>query len=291
MDTRVLNYFLTVVREENISKAANILHITQPTLSRQLAKLEEDLGTELFIRGKKGVALTDEGMLFRRRASEIVELAEKAERELSQRELLIDGEISIGSGELEAVKLIPKLFMSFKEKYPGVYLDFFTADADQVKQRVDQGLTDIGILLEPVEIEKYDFIRLNVEENWIVLMNANDPLTNREYLTLEDLYKIPLILPNRQRIRNEIESWFRGGFERLNISATCNLSTNASILVEQGVGYALTIEGSLPFLDKTKVTYRHLYPEKKASSVLVWKKHQPLSPTISKFLEHIKNEL
>ena len=291
MDIRVLKYFLAVAREENITKAADVLHITQPTLSRQLLKLEEDLGVQLFIRGKKGISLTSEGTLFRRRASEIAELADKAERELAENEQLIDGEISIGCGELAAVQLIPKLFMNFKEKYPNVHLDLYTGNADQTKQRIDNGLTDIGILLEPVEIEKYDFIRLNISENWVVLMRPDSPLTEKDYITVDDLSGLPLIITKRQSIRSEIASWFHGHFDNLNIIASSNLSTNASILVEQGVGYALVIEGSLPFLDKSKVTYRPLYPERKTTSVLAWKKHQPFSLAVTKFLEYIQYNL
>lgn len=291
MDIRVLKYFLTVVREENITRAADILHITQPTLSRQLSKLEEDLGVQLFLRGKKGIALTNEGILFRRRASEIVELADKAERELSESEQLIDGEIAVGCGELESVKLITKLFMSFKEKYPNVHLDLYTGNADQIKQRIDNGVTDIGILLEPVEIEKYDFIRLNIKENWVVLMRADDPLAEKEYVNAQELSKLPLIMTKRQSIRNEIESWFRGYMDELNIAASSNLSTNASILVEQGLGYALIIEGSMPFIDKSKVTCRKLYPERITTSVLAWKKHQPFSLAVTKFIEHIQCNL
>ncbi len=291
MDIRVLKYFLTVVREENITKAADILHITQPTLSRQLSKLEDDLGVQLLLRGKKGIALTDEGMLFRRRASEIVELADKAEKELSESEQLIDGEIAVGCGELESVKVITKLFISFKEKYPNVSLDLYTGDADQIKQRIDNGVTDIGILLEPVEIEKYDFIRLNIKENWAVLMRTDDPLAKKDYITAKELSKLPLIMTKRQSIRNEIESWFRGYMEKLNIAASCNLSTNASILVEQGLGYALIIEGSMPFPDKSKVTYRPLYPERIATSVFAWKKHQPFSLAVTKFIEHVQCNL
>lgn len=287
----MLKYFLTVAREENITKAAEILHITQPTLSRQLSKLEEDLGVQLFSRGKKGIALTAEGMLFRRRASEIVELADKAERELSESEQLIDGEISVGCGELESVKLITKLFMSFKGKYPNVHLDLYTGNADQIKQRIDNGVTDIGVLLEPVEIEKYDFIRLNIKENWVVLMKPDDPLTQKEYITVQELSKLPLIMTKRQSIRNEIESWFRGYMDELNIVASSNLSTNASVLVEQSLGYALIVEGSMPFLDKSKATYRPLYPERSTTSVLAWKKHQPFSLAVTKFIEHIQYNL
>ncbi len=286
MDIRVLQYFLAVVREENITKAAEVLHVTQPTLSRQLSKMEEDLGVRLFLRGKKGITLTEEGLLFRRRAEEIVELADKAERELTAHEELIDGEVSIGSGELASVQLLPELFSTFKERYPRVQFDLYTANADQIKQRLDSGLTDIGILLEPVEIEKYHFIRFNILERWVVLMRPDDPLAENDSVTIKDLVKLPLIFVKRQSIRNELESWFRGYIDDLNIVAISNMSTNAAILVEQGFGYALVIEGSVPFLDTTKVCYRPLSPERTATSVLAWKKNQPFAPAVKKFLEH-----
>lgn len=291
MDIRVLKYFLAVVREENITKAAEILHVTQPTLSRQLAKLEEDFGVQLFLRGKKGITLTEEGMLLRRRAEEIVELADKTESELSAHEEMVAGEITIGSGELAAVQILPKIFQSFKEKYPHVIFDLYTANADQIKQRLDNGLTDIGILLEPVEIEKYDFIRFHIPERWVVVMRADDPMAKKESITIKDLVQLPLIFVKRQSVRNEVESWFRESIDKLNIVALSNMSTNAAILVEQGFGYALVIEGSLPFLDTTKICYRPLSPERASTSVLAWKKNQPFAPAVKKFLEHILSAL
>lgn len=291
MDIRVLKYFLAVVREENITKAADILHVTQPTLSRQLSKMEEDLGVQLFLRGKKGITLTEEGLLLRRRAEEIVELADKAERELTEHEELIDGEVSIGSGELASVQVLPELFKSFKERYPKVQFDLYTGNADQIKQRLDNGLTDMGILLEPVEIEKYDFIRFSIPERWVVLMRSDDPIAQKDVMTIDDLVNLPLIFVKRQSIRNELESWFRGHIDELNIVATSNMSTNAAILVEQGFGYALVVEGSLPFLDTTKVCYRPLSPERTTTSVIAWKKNQPFAPAVKKFLEHAHNML
>lgn len=289
MDIRVLKYFLAVVREENITKAAEFLHVTQPTLSRQLSKMEEDLGVQLFLRGKKGITLTEEGLLLRRRAEEIVELADKAERELTEHEELIDGEVSIGSGELASVQLLPDLFKSFKKRYPQVQFDLYTGNADQIKQRLDNGLTDMGILLEPVEIEKYDFIRFSIPERWVVLMRSDDPIAQKDAITIDDLVKLPLIFAKRQSIRNELESWFRGRIDELNIVATSNMSTNAAILVEQGFGYALVVEGSLPFLDTSRVCYRPLSPERTSTSVIAWKKNQPFAPAVKKFLEHLHN--
>lgn len=287
MDIRVLKYFLAVAREENITKAAEMLHITQPTLSRQLSKLEDDFGIQLFLRGKNGITLTDEGLLLRRRAEEIVELAEKTERELAAHEETIAGEITIGSGELAAVRLLPPLFKSFKEKYPNVTFDMYTGNADQIKQRLDNGLTDIGILLEPVEIEKYNFIRFSVRERWVVAMRADDPLAKNKNITINDLVSLPLIFVKRQSIRNELESWFREYIDDINIVATSNMSTNALILVEQGFGYALVVEGSLPFLDNSKICYRPLSPERTTTSVLAWKKNQPFSPAVKRFLDHV----
>ncbi len=291
MDIRTLKYFLAVAREENITKAAEFLHVTQPTLSRQLAKMEEDLGVQLFLRNKKGISLTDEGSLLRRRAEEIVELADKTERELTMHEETIEGEISIGSGELAAVQALPSLFESFKEKYPNVVFDLYTGNADQIKQRLDNGLTDMGILLEPVEIDKYNFIRFKIPERWVVVMRADDPLAEKESITINDLAGLPLIFVKRQSVRNELESWFRERVENLNIVATSNMSTNALILVEQGFGYTLVIEGSLPFLDTSKVCYRPFSPDKTTTSVLAWKKNQPLAPAVKKFLEHIFSQL
>lgn len=289
MDIRVLKYFLAVVREENITKAADILHVTQPTLSRQLSKMEEDLGVQLFLRGKKGITLTEEGLLLRRRAEEIVELADKAERELTEHEELIDGEVSIGSGELASVKLLPELFRTFKERYPRVLFDIYTGNADQIKQRLDNGLVDFGILLEPVSIDKYDFIRFDVKERWVILMRPNSPLAQKEFVTVDDLKNTPLILP--KRLRYEIESWFRGHMDQMNVVATSTMSTNASTLVEQNFGYALVVEGSVPFLDKSRVCYRPLLPERTTTSVLAWKKNQPFAPAVRKFLEHAHNML
>lgn len=291
MDIRVLKYFLAVAREENITKAAEILHITQPTLSRQLAKLEDDLGIKLFLRGKNGITLTDEGLLLRRRAEELVELADKTERELATHEKTIAGEITIGSGELEVVQLLPEIFRSFKEKYPNVTFDLYTGNADQIKQRLDNGLTDLGILLEPVDIEKYDFLRFNVLEKWVVVMRADDPLAKMESIPIKILANLPLIFVKRQSIRNELESWFRTHINKLNIAATSNMSTNASILVEHGFGYALVIEGSLPFLDNSKLCCRPLSPERTTTSVLAWKKNQPFAPAVTKFMEYMFDAL
>lgn len=288
MEIRVLRYFLTVVQEEGINRAAEVLHITQPTLSRQLAQLEKEIGVKLFHRGARKITLTNEGILLKRRAEEILELVDKTEKELNEQEELVEGKIVIGSGELAAVQLLPKMIESFHQKYPLVSYDIFTANADLVKEQMEKGLIDIGILLEPIDIEKFEFIRLPKKERWVVLMRADDPLTKKKALTANDLENLPLIFPRRLNVQNELSNWFGNSFQNVQTLFTSNLSTNGAIMVHGGLGYAFIIEGAMPFLDNEQITYRPLYPELTANCVYAWKKKQPFSLATTKFIEHIK---
>ncbi len=288
MEIRVLRYFLTVAREESITRAAEVLHITQPTLSRQLSQLEEETGVRLFERGPRRIRLTSEGMLLRRRAEEILQLVDKTETELSEQQAQVEGTISIGSGESVSVQLLPGLFSSFREKYPRVSFDIFTATADLVKEQMDRGLLDIGLLLEPVDKEKYDFIRLNIREKWVVLMRPDDPLAAKEAVSAQDLLGLPLILPRRMAVRSELASWFGDYYELLNVIITSNLNTNGAIMVASGLAYSIVIEGAVSLWDQSKVTYRPLTPELTTTSVLAWKRGQPFSPAALKFIEHMK---
>ena len=288
MEIRVLRYFLTVVREESITKAADVLHITQPTLSRQLSQMEEEVGVKLFNRGSRRITLTNEGILLRRRAEEILQLVDKTEKELIEQEEQVEGKISIGCGEIAAVQVLPNLIKTFREKYPQVTFDIFTATADLVKEQMDKGLLDIGLLLEPVDMEKYDFIRLEMKEKWVVLMRPDSPLAKKKSVTAKDLSALPLILPRRMNVQNELASWFGNYYDTLNVVFTSNLSTNSAVMVTGGLAYSLVIEGAVPFWDQSKVTYRPLAPSLTATSVLAWKRGQPFSLAAAKFIEHIK---
>lgn len=279
MELRILRYFLAVAREENITKAAELLHITQPTLSRQLAQLEEDVGVKLFTRGARRVMLTDEGMLLRRRAEEIVDLADKTEKELTERDELINGVVTVGCGELASVQVIAELFRAFKEKYPAATYEIYAGNADYTNERIEKGLSDIALFLEPVDIDRYDFIRLGVKERWAVLLPAEDPLVQKGFVTAADLAGKELLFPARLKVQNEL----------VRVPYICNMSTNASIMVRNGLGYALHIEGSRPFLDRSQVCSLPLYPELAATTVLAWKKRQPFSVTTTKFIEFAKN--
>ena len=289
MDIRILKYFLTVAREESITRAAEVLHITQPTLSRQLTQLEEEVGSKLFIRGTRKIVLTGEGMLLCRRAREIADLVDKTEMELAASQQLVEGCVSIGSGELAAVGRLAGLIDSFREKYPMVPYDLFTATADQVKERMESGLIDIGLLLEPVDVDKYEYVRLDIREKWVAVMRPDDPFAKKAFVTAEDLAKVPIIMARRSNVESELGNWFGEYYKDLNVVFHSNLPSNGAVMVQQGLGYALTVEGISDSLwDKGKICVRPLHPVLEASSVLAWKRQQPFGRAAQKFIEHVR---
>lgn len=288
MEIRVLKYFLTVAREGGINRAAEVLHITQPTLSRQLAELEKEVGVTLLQRGARKSILTNEGILLRRRAEEILALVDKTEQELVEQEEQIEGRITIGGGELASMEIVPRLIAGFHKKYPLVTYDIYTANADLVAEQMEKGLVDIGVLLEPVNMEKFSFIRLEQKERWVAVMKPTDPLAKKKSIKVSDLVGQNLILPRRLNVKNELASWFGSSYKKLHILFTSNFSTNASIMVKNGLGRAILIDGSLPFVDKKQIITRPLVPSLTATSVIAWKREQPFSPVTTKFIEHIK---
>ena len=203
----------------------------------------------------------------------------------------MDGKIVIGSGELAAVWILPDLIGAFSEKYPLVTFDLFTANADLVKEQMEKGLVDVGILLEPIDMEKFDFIRLHQKERWVVLMRPGDPLAEKEAVSAKDLEGRPLSLPRRTNVQNELASWFGDSFSKLRVLFTNNFTTNAAVMVQSGLTYAMAVEGSLPFWDKEKIISRPLYPDLSASSVLAWRKRQMFSPAVTRFIDHVKKNL
>ena len=289
MEIRVLRYFLAVAREENMTKASEILHLTQPTLSRQIAGLEEEMGVQLFIRGSRKLTLTEDGMLLRRRAEEIIELVEKTERELAEPDEETEGCVTIGCGDLQAVQVLADIIRSFQEKYPRVVFDLYTAAADSVKERMDRGLTDIGVMLEPVEMEKYRFIRLEGSEHWTVLLHPEDPLAEKAYVTPEDLASVPLILPCRMNVQNELAGWFGDYYKNLSVRFTSNLPANSAVMVKNRLGCALVISGAAGMWDKEQIICKPLSPELTASSALVWRRMAPFGRAAGKFIEYVKN--
>lgn len=286
MELRVLKYFLAVAREENITKAAALLHLTQPTLSRQLMQLEEELGVQLFRRSRYHIELTEDGMLLRRRAQELVDLAEKTTREFTLREREIVGEIAIGAGETQSMSFLSRAMVSFREHYPKVTFRMFSANADDVKERLDTGLLDMGLLTEPVDVGRYAFCRMKERDRWGVLVRLNSPLANLNSVTPDDLERVPLIISGRESVQRELASWFGDRWERLQIAASFNLILNAANMVRYGVGTALSFDLNFSFDD---LRFIPLSPTMDTGTVLVWKKDQVLTPAVEAFHQHIKN--
>ncbi len=287
MEFRVLKYFLMVAREENITKAAALLHLTQPTLSRQLMQLEEELGVKLFHRSKHSIILTEDGMLLKRRAQEIISLSDKTVQELSHKEDVLSGEIAIGCGETKSMLFLSEQIRKFQQKYPLVRFSIYSAIADDIKERIEKGILDIGLLVEPVDVGKYEFIRMPEKEKWGILVRKDSELAAKESINPRDLTEVPLIMVKRELVKNELASWFGDYYEGLQIAATYNLILNAASMVERGVGVALCFDLGAAFYED--LCFIPLIPTLETGSVLVRKKNQTLGAAASQFINYLKN--
>lgn len=291
MEFRVLQYFLAIAREETISSAANRLHITQPTLSRQMKELEGELGKQLFIRGNRKITLTEDGMLLRHRGEEIVSLVEKTEQEIMLSETTISGDIYIGSGETDGMRLIAKVIQKCQKEYPKIRFHLYSGNAQDVADRIEKGLLDFGILIEPADISKYDFIKLPTKDIWGVLMRKDSPLASQNKITANDIKSLPLICSNQEMVKNELTGLLGIDFDKLNIVATYNLIYNASLLVEEGNGYALGLDQLINTTGNSSLCFKPLEPRLEVGLTFVWKKYQIFSRASKYFLTMLRAEL
>ena len=287
MELRLLRYFLTVAKEQSFTKAAEQLHITQPTLSRQMAAFEEDLGITLFIRNGKKISLTDEGILLKRRALEILNLEERTLEELKGKEEVVGGTITIGCGEFAAVETLAKICKTYKEKYPLVQFVLHTATADAVYEMMNKGLVDIALFLEPVDTEGLDYIRITDCDHWCVGMRPDDPLAEKEFIKKEDIIGKPLILPERLNVQSELANWFGNDYSKLQIAFTSNLGTNAGVMAVNGLGYPISIEGAVKYWREDVLVQRRISPEITTNTVIAWRRNIPYSLAVSKMIEEI----
>lgn len=291
MELRVLRYFLAVAREETISGAAEALHVTQPTLSRQMMELEDELGKTLFLRGKRKISLTEEGMFLRKRAQEIVALVEKTESEFSAAEEAIGGDVYIGGGETDAMRLIARAAHGLQAAHPHIAYHLFSGNAEDVAERLDRGLVDFGVLIEPVDLSKYDFIKLPVTDIWGVLMREDSPLAAKQTIRPDDLLGVPVLCSRQALVKNEMSGWMGDRYEKLRIVTTYNLLYNASLMVEEGMGYALCLDKIIRTSGGGPLCFRPLEPRLEVGLDLVWKKYQVFSKAAEKFLEYLQREI
>ena len=292
MEIRVLRYFLAIAREGNITAAANFLHLSQPTLSRQIRDLEGELGQQLLIRKSHRITLTPEGILFRKRAEEIVAMVDKTEAEFASMEDTVRGNIYIGGGETQALRQIAEIIKDLRESYPGIHYHLYSGNAQDVTERLDKGLLDFGLRIQPADISKYDYLNLPAKDIWGVIMRKDSPLAKKAFIEKKDLLDLPLIC-SRQAISphqsgNEFADWFGEDFRKLDIVTTFNLVYNAAIMVEAGIGYAITIDKLVNTSEYGHLCFRPLKPKLESGLNIIWKKYQVFSPPAELFLKKLK---
>ena len=291
MELRVLRYFLAVAREENITAAAERLHITQPTLSKQLMELEEELGKKLFIRGNRKITLTEEGMFLRQRAQEMIDLAEKTLASFREEEGILSGEVYIGGGETRGMEYIAKTIQELRDESVNLRFHLFSGNGEDVTVWLEKGLIDFGLFVGTMELKKYDFLKLPISNTWGLLLRKDHPLASHSYIVPKDLEDIPILCSRQGLIQNELSGWLGHPLEQLNIVGTYNLIYNASIMVEQGICSALSIDGLVNTTGDSMLCFRPFEPQLTADLVLAWKKYQVFSKGAKKFLETLQKKL
>lgn len=294
MELRVLNYFLAIAREQSIIHAAESLHLSQPTLSTQIKNLEKELGKQLFIRGTRGtrkVTLTEEGMILKKRAEEILDLVKRAENEITLSNDIIVGDVYIGTGETDGVRLMAKAAKKLLERYPGVHYHISSGNAAHVKDQLDKGLIDFGIIFGDVDLTKYNSLDTSYSDLWGVLMRKDSELAEKESISPEDLRDTPLILSQQEAKGGVLTQWLGREVAELNIAATYNLIFNASLLVDEALGYAIGYDKIINTTGDSSLCFRPLFPQLESRMHIIWKKYQLFSKPAGKFLEVLKEIL
>lgn len=291
MELRVLRYFIAVANEQNISAAAKHLHLSQPTLSRQLKDLELELGTTLFERGNRKITLTEEGMFLFNKAKEIVELTEKTEANLKGTKEEIGGEVYIGGGETEAMQFIAKTIKELLGSHSDIRFHLYSGNADDITEKLDNGLLDFGIVIEPMDKQKYDYIKLPATDLWGVLMRQDDSFAQKPFIQPEDLMGKPLLISRQTAVSNEMTGWFGKDIDDLRVVGTYNLIYNAALMVEENIGYALCLDKLVNTTGDSKLCFVPLLPKLEANLNVIWKKHQVFSSAANLFLEQLRNNI
>ena len=289
MEIRVLRYFMEIAREENITRAAERLHISQPSLSKEIKKLEDELGHALFVRTNKSVHLTDEGMLLRKRAEDILAMVDKTTEEFSLLDNITGGEIRIGCAESILIKYLARSIKSFKEQYPNFIFHVFSGDTEPVTERLDRGLLDLAVIVEPPNLSKYNYLPVPESDKWGVVMRRDSSLAEKSKLTFDDIYGLPLFA-SEQSIKADFPRWCGENADKLNIAGTFNLAFNGSVFVREGLGLLLTFEHLIDTSEASGLSFRPIMPPLETKMYIIWKKYQIFSPIAELFLKKLKEE-
>lgn len=285
MELRVLNYFLAIAREENFTKAAKQLHVTQPTLSRQIAQLEEELGVTLFVRSNHNIVLTEDGMILKRRAQEILSLTEKTKQDFLQKGEKLEGTIALGSGEFLSTRYLANCIAAFRKKHPLVRYELFSGNAGNISENIERGLLDIGLMSEPIDISKYDFISMPVKEEWGALVKNDSPLAQKEFISPKDLNGIPIVSAVSEFMESNIGKWFGVYAKQVDIIAKGNLLYNEAMLAESNIGVVIGIRLNCSYDNLRFIPFS---PALETATALAWKKEQIFSSATTAFIDFAK---
>lgn len=294
MELRVLQYFLAIAREQSIVRAAQSLHLSQPTLSTQIKNMEEELGKQLLIRGTKGsrkVTLTEEGMILRKRAEEILDLVKKTEKEITVADDITVGDIYIGAGETDAIRLIAKTAKKLQQSHPGIHYHISSGNSEFVTERLEKGLIDFGLVFTNIDLTRFDALKMPARDVWGVLMRKDSALAQKESITPKDLWDKPLIFSQQEDKGGSVTQWIKRKTSDLNIAATYNLIFNASLMVDEGLGYAITFDRIINTTGDSNLCFRPLNPPLESEMSIIWKKYQVLSKPAEKFIGALQEQL
>ncbi|WP_050637347.1 LysR family transcriptional regulator [Candidatus Stoquefichus sp. SB1] len=290
MEIRVLRYFIQIAREGNMSRAAEVLHVSQPTLSKQMTDLESELGKKLFIRTSSGLNLTDEGMLLRKRAEDILEMVDKTTDEFNSLDNITGGDVQIGCAESYQIKYLAQVIQKLKKEYPDLRYHLSSGNTEHVTERLNKGLLDFAVIVQPPDLSKYNYIVLPETDKWGVLMRKDSPLASKEKIVFDDLKGLPLICSGQSLIE-DIPRWCGERVDQLNISGTINLFYNGSVFVQEGLGYMLTFNHLANTSNDSELCFRPLEPTLETKMYIIWKKYQIFTPIAQILLDEFKNTL
>ena len=287
MEIRTLRYFLAVAREENMSRAAETLHVTQPTLSKQLKSLEDELGKKLFTRHSFSIKLTDEGILLRNRAEDLVAMADKIEQEFVSLDDITGGELYLGLAESYQIKYLARAIKGFKAHYPSLRYHITSGDTEQIADKLDKGLLDFLVLAELPDSRKYEYLAFPESDVWGLIIPIDDPLARKKRISVSDLKGLPLFCSD-QAWENELRTWAGNDYSQLKLEGSFRLSYNGSIFAKEGLGYLLTFDHLIDTSDNSGLVFRPLTPKLETILYIAWNKYQTFTPIAERFLQHLR---
>ena len=288
MEIRVLRYFLETAREGNMTRAAQRLFISQPTMSKQLKELEKELGTKLFVRTNYNIRLTEAGMLLRERAEDILSLVDKTEAEFKSLEEINSGDIYVGAPESESMGLFAEIVCRLQQDYPKIRCNIYSGNVQDVCEKLDKGLLDFAIVMNYVDLMKYNYLPMSTEDTWGVIMKEDDPLAAKESFSVSDLRNLPLIC-SKQWVDQEFPQWFRSDLGDVNIVATYNLPFNGAVMARAGIGYALMLNSVVHTGEGSGIVFRPLTDVPKAEMYVIWRKYQVFTPIAELLLNELQS--